>query len=439
MDATAENNAIDPVKQREFARSLVARLREAGFEAYWAGGCVRDQLLGITPKDYDIATSARPRQVRRLFRKEGTFAVGAAFGVIVVLGPPGAGQVEVATFRRDKEYRDGRRPTGVEYCDAEEDAKRRDFTINGLFYDPVDERVLDFVGGQEDLKRRVIRAIGDPRERFAEDKLRLVRAVRFAARFDFAIEENTYRAIVEMADQLPVVSAERITAELERILTDPNRRRGLELLYATGLLPHIAAELTPSSPDDPWWHETLAVLESLDRPSFPLCLAAWSRGKLDGERLASFCRRRKLSNAQTSRAVFILENLPGIEGAPEKPWSAVQPVLANEAADELLDLAEAVRRVRGESCDDVAWCREKRRLPREVLDPPPLLDGGDLIRAGMRPGPLFGELLAAVRRARLDGEISTKEEALAFARRFAEKHAASANAPIEGDDHGQEN
>ncbi|RMF91713.1 MAG: CCA tRNA nucleotidyltransferase [Planctomycetota bacterium] len=439
MDAAAESNVIDPRRQREFARSLVVRLREAGFEAYWAGGCVRDQLLGIEPKDYDIATSARPRQVRRLFRKERTVAVGAAFGVIVVLGPPGAGQVEVATFRRDKEYLDGRRPSGVEYCGAEEDAKRRDFTINGLFYDPVEERVLDFVGGREDLKRGLIRAIGDPRERFSEDKLRLVRAVRFAARFGFAIEENTYRAIVEMADQLPVVSAERITAELERILTDPNRRRGLELLYATGLLPHIAPELTPSSPDDPWWQETSAVLEKLDAPSFPAALAAWARGKLDADRLAAFCRRRKLSNAQTARAVFILENLGTIERASAKPWSVVQPVLANEAADELLDLAEAVCRVRGESLADVAWCREKRRLPPEVLDPPALLDGGDLIREGMRPGPLFGELLAAVRRAQLDGELSTKEEALAFARRLALEREAARNAATKGDHDGQEN
>ncbi|HLA85658.1 MAG TPA: CCA tRNA nucleotidyltransferase, partial [Thermoguttaceae bacterium] len=177
-----------PEIQRNFAQQVVRRLREADYESYWAGGCVRDQLLGLAPHDYDVATAATPQEVRRLFGHDRTLAVGAAFGVIVVLGPPGAGQIEVATFRADWDYDDGRRPRGVTFSSAREDARRRDFTINGLFYDPVDERVIDFVEGQADLAAGVIRAIGEPTDRFAEDKLRLLRAVRFSTTFGFALE-----------------------------------------------------------------------------------------------------------------------------------------------------------------------------------------------------------------------------------------------------------
>src|SRR5688572_4921449 len=181
----------DPVRQRAFALEIVEKLRAAGFEALWAGGCVRDELLGLTPKDYDVATSAMPDQIRDVFGRRRTLPIGAAFGVITVLGPRAAGQVEVATFRTDAAYSDGRRPDSVTFTDAEHDAQRRDFTINGLFYDPIEGKVVDFVGGQEDLKRGTIRAIGDPRLRIAEDKLRMLRAVRFAATFNFAIDPDT--------------------------------------------------------------------------------------------------------------------------------------------------------------------------------------------------------------------------------------------------------
>jgi tRNA nucleotidyltransferase/poly(A) polymerase len=190
-----------PQEQRRFAVEVVRKLRNAGFEAFWAGGCVRDKLLGRTPKDYDVATNATPPQIRELFGRRRTLAIGAAFGVITVIGPKSAGMIEVATFREDAAYSDGRHPDHVTFSSAREDAARRDFTINGLFYDPLDDRVIDFVGGQEDLALRRIRAIGNPRERIAEDKLRLLRAVRFSATFDFALEEGTRAAIREMADQ----------------------------------------------------------------------------------------------------------------------------------------------------------------------------------------------------------------------------------------------
>ncbi len=224
------SDRLDPQKQRQFAVEAVRTLRGAGFAAYWAGGCVRDCVLGRTPKDYDVATNAPPPQIRVLFGRKRTLPLGAAFGVITVLGPPGAGAIEVATFRRDAEYRDGRHPDSVTFSTAEEDAARRDFTINGMFYDPIEDRLIDFVGGQRDLEARSIRAIGDPQERFREDKLRLLRAVRFAAALQAEIEPSTEAAIRRMAAEITVVSAERIAVEMQRILVDPHRSRGIRLL-----------------------------------------------------------------------------------------------------------------------------------------------------------------------------------------------------------------
>src|SRR5437762_3715435 len=234
--------AIDPQLARQFAVDVVRRLRESGHQSLWAGGCVRDQLMGQLPKDYDVATDAVPDRVREVFGKRRTLPIGASFGVITVLGPEAAGQIDVATFRRDATYSDGRHPDAVSFSDAEHDAQRRDFTINGLFFDPLEDRVIDYVGGQDDLARRVIRAIGDPLARIAEDKLRMLRAVRFAARFDFAIDDKTLAAIKQQARELVIVSAERIAAELRLILTHPNRARGMELLADTGLLEIVLPE-----------------------------------------------------------------------------------------------------------------------------------------------------------------------------------------------------
>ncbi len=195
---------------------VVRRLRKAGYLAYWAGGCVRDQLLGREPKDYDVATDAKPDEIRTLFGRGRTLALGASFGVITVIGPPGAGQIEVATFRDDVGYSDGRHPDHVHFSTAEMDASRRDFTINGLFFDPIGQEVIDYVGGREDLRLRRIRAIGDPVKRFTEDKLRMLRAVRFSAGFDFELDPATWGAICRMSAQITVVSWERISAEIAR-------------------------------------------------------------------------------------------------------------------------------------------------------------------------------------------------------------------------------
>jgi poly(A) polymerase len=218
--------------EREFATDVVRRLRAAGHTALWAGGCVRDQLLGIEPHDYDVATDATPEQVQVLFRR--TVAVGVSFGVVEVLGPR-PHKVQVATFRSDGSYSDGRHPDAVVFSTPEEDARRRDFTVNGMFFDPLDRKVIDYVGGQEDLRHGVLRAIGDPAQRFAEDKLRLLRAVRFATRFSLTLDPATAHAIRAMAGEITVVSAERVAEELRKLLTDPRRADGMRLMDEVGL------------------------------------------------------------------------------------------------------------------------------------------------------------------------------------------------------------
>ena len=224
---------------REFAIQVTQKLQSAGYTALWAGGCVRDQLVGKAPKDYDVATNATPEQVRELFGKKRTLAIGESFGVITVLGPKSADPIEVATFRRDTGYSDGRRPDAVEFTDAREDAIRRDFTINGMFFDPIKQEVIDYVGGQEDLQRRVVRAIGDPHERIAEDKLRMLRAIRFAAVFDFELHHDTLLAVQQHVQDIKVVSGERIGAELRRMFNHSNRAVAVRLLSQSKLLPEI--------------------------------------------------------------------------------------------------------------------------------------------------------------------------------------------------------
>src|SRR6516225_8102356 len=232
--------------ERDFAIDVVRRLRDAGHEALWAGGCVRDELLRLVPKDYDVATSAHPDEVRRLFRR--TIAVGASFGVIEVLGPrtpAGPLKVQVATFRSDVSYSDGRRPDAVVFSSAREDALRRDFTINGMFFDPLEGRLIDYVGGQDDLRDRVLRAIGEPRQRFDEDKLRLMRAVRLATRFGLTLEPATRAAIEAMSPEIGVVSAERVAEELRKLLVDPRRARGMRMFMDLKLAQAILPELLP--------------------------------------------------------------------------------------------------------------------------------------------------------------------------------------------------
>lgn len=404
---------VDPEKQRRFAFEVVRKLRAAGFEAYWAGGCVRDQLLSRRPKDYDVATSATPPQIRELFGHRRTLAIGVAFGVITVLGPRDAGQVEVTTFREDAAYSDGRHPDSVRFGSARDDTSRRDFTINGLLYDPLDDRVLDYVGGQEDLQRRMIRAIGDPRERFAEDKLRMLRAVRFAAAFAFALEDATLDAIRQMADEIIVVSGERIAMEMRRMLTEPGRVEAVRLLLETGLAKPVLPEILPL--DDARRRKlehALQVLAVLHDPAFPVAMAALVGEAADAAAATAIGFRWRLSNREIDRLAWLIQHRNALCDARAKPWSTLQKIMIAEGIDDLLLLHEATLRADGGDLDEIQWCRAMRARPAAELNPPPLLTGNDLMAHGIPSGPLFRTLLDVVRDAQLDGRAQNKEQAL---------------------------
>lgn len=416
-------NTIDPQAARRFAVQVVRQLRHAGFQALWAGGCVRDHLLDLCPKDYDVATDATPEQIRAVFRHRRTLAVGQAFGVITVLGTRESGHVEVATFRRDAEYSDGRHPDHVTFSTAEEDARRRDFTINGLFFDPLEERVFDYVGGQADLQRRLVRAIGDPLARIAEDKLRMLRAVRIASSFDFALDPETLAAVQRQAHEIVIVSAERISAELRQMLVHRSRRRAVELLNEAGLLEVMLPEFRGWAPDggicldDSPWRRTLAILERLQEPTFAVALAALVRtfvhpsGEIVPE-VERICDRLRLSNAERVGAEWLLTHETQARRARQLPWPQLQRLLIHPRVGELMDYIRAVAEVCDGSVAEIEYCRQKLALPREELDPPPLLTGDDLKAHGVRPGPLYREILGAVRDAQLENRIHTAQEAL---------------------------
>ena len=415
-----------PEKQRQFALHVVRRLQTAGFIAYWAGGCVRDQLLGRTPKDYDVATNARPGQIRRLFRKNKTLDLGAAFGTITVVGPRGAGQVEVTTFRQESEYSDGRHPDRVWFTSAQEDAQRRDFTINGIFYDPIRQEYIDYVGGQKDIGRRQIRAIGDPQLRFQEDKLRMLRAVRFAAELGFTIEPATFQAITQMADQILQVSAERIAGEMQRLLTAPFRVQGVRLLVATGLARPLLPEiLLPDGQPNPEWDRSVHLLERLERPSFPLALAALLAGICTPRQVLAVGRRWRLSNQVTERAAWLVEHHQSLHQPADQPWSKLQPILIHPGIQELLALMEAKVLLGWVAPEDVRFCRQKLALPPELLNPPPLITGDDLIRLGIPQGPIYKKILDQVRSAQLDGLIQSADQALQLAQKIAQNEKNS--------------
>jgi poly(A) polymerase len=435
---------------RDFATDVVRRLRDAGFEALWAGGCVRDRLLGLVPTDYDVATSATPDQVRALFRR--TVEVGASFGVIRVLGPrstDGWMAVEVATFRTDVSYSDGRRPDAVVFSTAEDDARRRDFTINGMFFDPLDNRFVDYVGGQQDLQNRVLRAIGDPPQRFTEDKLRLLRAARFAARFELSLDPATEAAARAMAEQITQVSAERIAEELRRILVDPHRARGLSLMYDLGLVRPVLPELLemkalpqgpPAAPTGDLWDHVLKVLDLLGpRPSFPLVFAAllhdvgkrrvlgrtpdrytfYLHEHVSRRMAGEICLRLKLSNAERERVEWLVEKHQYLCDARRMRPSKLKPVLVHPGIRELLALHRADAVASGRSTEHVEYCeRLLREWSAADLNPVPLVTGHDLEGLGVERGPVYKELLDAVREAQLDGTVKTREQALAMVERL---------------------
>ncbi|AWM38900.1 tRNA nucleotidyltransferase/poly(A) polymerase [Gemmata obscuriglobus] len=403
---------------REFALSVVRTLQSAGFTALWAGGCVRDEFLGLVPEDYDVATSARPEQLRPLFRRRNE--IGAHFGVVQVIGPKKADgtwhTIEVASFRSDGAYTDGRRPDTVTFSTPEEDAQRRDFTVNGMFFDPVRNELLDFVGGRADLDAKVLRAIGDPFARFTEDKLRILRAARMATRFGLAIDPTTRDAAQQMAPQVSVVSAERVAEELRKLFAHPNRTRGLALLRELGLIEPILPELTPSA--DRASAALAALSEVGGRLPFPLAFAVTLHavGRAVTERVAE---RLKLSNVESDRLCWLVANQSVLTDAEVMRPSKLKPLLVHPGIDDLLALHRALATATGGSLAPVEFCtRVLRDTPPEELNPPPVLTGADLIARGLKPGPAFKRLLDAVREAQLEGRAATKEQGHALVTRL---------------------
>jgi putative nucleotidyltransferase with HDIG domain len=427
------------------ATEIIDRLRAAGFEAYLAGGCVRDMLLGRDPADYDIATNAHPDQVRALFDR--TVAVGAAFGVIRVL--VGDESYEVATFRTEGPYRDGRHPASVRYASAQEDVARRDFTVNGLLYDPVAGAVLDFVGGRADLAARIIRTIGDPVARFGEDHLRMLRAVRLAAELGFTLAPEVVRAVRLLAPALAQVSAERIRDELVRMVTSPDPARALDLLRDTGLLrfvlPEVAAEIGVPQPKefhpegDVFEHTRLALAE-LRQPSVTLAMATllhdvgkpptferardrirFSRHDEVGATLArAVMERLRFPRRDTERVVSLVGRHMVFKDALHMRESKLRRLVADDAFPELLELHRADCTASHGDLSTHDWVRAfVDRLAGEPPVPAPLITGDDLLAMGLTPGPQVGRVLHAVETARLEGEIKTREEALARARLLA--------------------
>lgn len=409
-----------PHDLREFSIDVVRRLRRAGHVAYWAGGCVRDILLERIPKDFDVATSAKPIEIQALFRR--TVPIGAAFGVINVLGPRGM-HVEVATFRSDGVYSDGRHPDEVTFSTPEEDARRRDFTINGMFYDPLAEdasrALLDYVGGREDMTRRVIRAIGDARERFAEDRLRMLRAVRFASRFHYSIDPATMEAIQEMATEIHSVSPERILAELRAMLEDANRRAALELLRDSNLFRQILPELAELLADADRWKVTLDILGYWQRPirlakAFAALVATMPEPAAKAA-CDQILRRLKSANDDREPALWLIDHRRSLEHARSLRPSRIKRLLAHPLRNALLDLVEATEHAMTGSSPNADYVRElQTHWTRHDVDPAPLVTGDDLVRLGYSPGPRFKTILEGVRDAQLDGELGDTDSAIGW-------------------------
>ena len=451
---------------KQHATEIVRTLRKQGHQAYFAGGCVRDLLLAREPADYDVATDATPKQVMQIFPQ--TFAVGEQFGVVLVPHSPveqdltseairrsaGGKTVEVATFRSDVSYSDGRHPDEVRFTkDPREDAQRRDFTINGMMLDPLlpdnsPNKILDFVGGQADLKAGIIRAIGDPERRFAEDNLRMLRAVRFAARFDFKIDPATLESIQKLAPKIHQVSCERIREELTKMLTEGRASRAFELLDTTRLLKEVLPEIAAMKGVDqpPQYHpegdvlvhtllllaklpagasKTLAwgaLLHDVGKP--PTFRVAPDRIRFDGhvevgvKMAAEILRRLRFSNDETEQILALVDNHMRFGVVQRMNQSTLKKFLRLPAFDEHLELHRLDCLSSHGLLDAYNYAQEQlHSTPPEAMRPTPLITGRDLIEAGYEPGPRFKDILAAVEDAQLEGRLLSREAAMEFVRR----------------------
>jgi tRNA nucleotidyltransferase/poly(A) polymerase len=379
--------------QRESAHQVVQTLQQSNHLAYWVGGCVRDQLMGLEPKDFDVATSAHPQQVLGLF--PGSALVGASFGVVLL-----PGGIEIATFRSESQYTDGRRPSQVQYeTDPALDASRRDFTINALFFDPIRNQLFDFVGGEADLKAGLVRAIGNPIDRFAEDHLRLLRAIRFAARFGFRIEPLTFAAMEQQAASLQRISGERIHDEMRHILTGPNLAQAEALLRQSRLLEQIIPA--------PCLGQRLAGLQP--PASLPLAWAALLE-KVENPR--EVYRRFRFSDQEATLCQDLLEHEATIESLPSATLPTLKRFLRKA---NIYDHIALHRATYGNTATTAFLDAQLTRWSTQDLWPTPLVDGKDLIALDLAPGPRFREILHRIEDAQLNGEISTREQAIALA------------------------
>lgn len=431
-------------EKERVASDVVRRLVAAGHETYFAGGCVRDRLLGRTPGDYDVATAAPPEAVRKLFRR--TVGVGAAFGVMLVM--EGDFQFEVATFRSDDAYVDGRRPSAVHFASAERDAARRDFTVNALFEDPATGRVIDFVGGRADLSAGVVRAIGDAHARIKEDRLRMLRAVRFAARFGWEIEPATRDAIRAAAATVTDMAAERIGDEIVKMLTEGSARRSFLLLDETGLLPVVLPEIaalrgvaqsSDYHPEGDVWTHTLLLLEQLPAGApetlalgcllhdvaKPLTAARRDDGRITfyghtdrgADVAVAIVQRLKRSRDTWERVDYLVRNHLRLVSAPDMRLSTLKRMLAEEGFDELLHLARLDALASNGDLRFVLFCARRRDELCAEVRPARLLDGHDLLAMGVAAGPRIGELLRGLETAQLEGEVGTRDDAVDWVRR----------------------
>jgi poly(A) polymerase len=436
--------------EKQTALALIERLTKGGFEAYFVGGCVRDMLMGKEPIDHDVATSARPDQIAGLFSH--VIPVGEQFGVMLVIEEGHAFQV--ATFRADMEYRDGRKPSGVRFSSAREDVLRRDFTVNGLLYDPLKCRLLDYVGGEDDIRDRVIRTIGDPRQRFAEDKLRLLRAVRFSSTLGFEIEKGTFAAIGELVHEITVVSRERIRDELVKIMIGPNAGAGLDLLDRTGLLAILLPEVHAMKgvpqpavfhPEGDVFAHTKKMLDAMVEPSVVLAFAVLLHdvGKpptfsvsdrihfmrhqtVGGEIAREVCGRLRFPNHLRDGIAACVENHMAFLDVRRMKESTIRRLLRRPTFPDELELHRLD--CLASDSDLSAWeilTRKVEEYGREETKATPLLNGHDLLDLGFEEGPLIGKILREIEDLHLEGELTTREAALAWVKQHAGKDRVS--------------
>src|SRR5262245_16920910 len=388
------------------AIEIVNELRRHGHEAYFVGGCVRDMVMQIEPADYDIATSAHPEEIAQIFPR--TEPIGAKFGVMLVIqrGHP----FEVATFRSDEAYVDGRRPTGVVFTDARQDVLRRDFTINGLLYDPLTDEVIDYVNGRADIKAKIVRAIGDPHARFEEDKLRILRAIRFGARLGYSIEPSTWEAVCAMSGKIHQVSSERIREELTRILTEGQAAHGMRMLHESGLRLEILPEVA-------WIDHLERSLEFVTRGSpedFAMGVLLHHTSVKNVEQIVE---RLKFSRAEMHHIQALVENLPRFSEVHQMSVSSLKRFFRLDRFEDHLSLARIHALAAGEQPNDYEFAALKRAgWSDDEIWPEPLVTGNDLIAMGFAPGPSFKEILTRVEDEQLESRLTTRDAAMEFIR-----------------------